>query len=1221
MPRILISVFLAVLVALAPGQALAYNSSQTATGTTDGAARTFTFSNLPQSNGDVSIAVFLRGDFNASSEYAAITADGNFLGNYSPTATYNSNSNCRQGTTTFTVPASYVADGSLSVVVDATSQVDYGPCEPWTYTVTVTYDDNTPPTITSIGNVTTNEDTATSTTFTVGDAETADSNLVVTATSNNQAVLADAGLSLSGTTGSRTLAIAPVPDAFGVATVTVTVTDAGGLSAVETFDVTVAPVNDPPLADAGGPYSGDEGSAVSLDGSGSGDLDGTVVGWAWDCDNDGTYETASPTATGATCTFPNDGTYTIGLQVTDDGGLVSGNMATATVGVGNVAPTAAIAGPSIGDEGTAQTWTFSGTDPSPVDQANLSFAWTITEPGGGTTTGTGASATYTPANSGGYTVEVVVTDLGGAATGATTAFLAENVPPVAAIAGPATLDEASTGTWTLSATDPSPLDVANMGYAWEVDNGTTTVGAGTGSSVSWTPTDDGSYTLTATATDPDGGTDTETWSITVNNVAPTVTASGPTTGDEGSQLTFSASPSDVSSVDAAALSTDWDAQDAAGNSVGGTIGSTSFDWTPADDGTYTVIATTTDPQGASASDSVTVTVGNIDPTITSTPGSAAPEGVLYSYAPTVTDPGNETFTWSLSGSAPAGMTIDAGTGLVEWTPTYADAVAGTAATVLTVDDGDGGTDQQTISLVVDVQDDDMDGLADTWETNNGLDPTDPNDASDDPDLDGMTNYDEYVAGTDPNVYDGPAAPVLTTPIAGEEVSAASPDLFWTNAVDPQGEVLTYTVEVYEDAALTTLLTSATAVAEDASGTSTWKVDVLLTENAEIWWRARATDAWVDGPWSTEESFVVNALNEAPDTPVLTAPIGGETAATVTPTLSWSEAADIDGDALSYEVEVWDEDGALVASAADVLGDGLAATWTVDVDLAEDAVYTWTARAVDDEGLVGDWAQEEAFFVSADNGAPSDVVFVAPLDGSVLPIVAPTLEVTESNDPEGGAVRYRFEIDTVSTFDSGDYVEVTVDDPWWDLAADGEALPEDTTVFARARAIDEADIASQPDTISFFVAGTNDPPSMPELVAPMDGAEGDGAPTLEVTDPVDPEGGVVYVEFIMTRDPELTDVVATGEVVVSGEGTTVWTVDASVEGTVYWTARARDGEGATTAWADAWTYVGPTEAEVPVGDDDDGEGSGCSCQSSVGGGSASAAWLLALVPAVLLRRRR
>ena len=47
-------------------------------------------------------------------------------------------------------------------------------------------------------------------------------------------------------------------------------------------------------------------------------------------------------------------------------------------------------------------------------------------------------------------------------------------------------------------------------------------------------------------------------------------------------------------------------------------------------------------------------------------------------------------------------------------------------------------------------DSDHDGMADLWETRNGLDPQDPADALADADGDGYTNLEEFLNGTDPN---------------------------------------------------------------------------------------------------------------------------------------------------------------------------------------------------------------------------------------------------------------------------------------------------------------------------------------------------------------------------------------------------------------------------------------------------------------------------------------
>ena len=109
---------------------------------------------------------------------------------------------------------------------------------------------NQPPTISQVNNQSTLEDTTTpAIAFTIGDTETPLANLNVRASSSDLALIPLGGLVLAGTESQRTLTVKPAKDQFGVATLSVIVTDAGGQTATNRFDLTVVPVNDPPTLD------------------------------------------------------------------------------------------------------------------------------------------------------------------------------------------------------------------------------------------------------------------------------------------------------------------------------------------------------------------------------------------------------------------------------------------------------------------------------------------------------------------------------------------------------------------------------------------------------------------------------------------------------------------------------------------------------------------------------------------------------------------------------------------------------------------------------------------------------------------------------------------------------------------------------------------------------------------------------------------------------------
>ncbi|MGD9644803.1 MAG: beta strand repeat-containing protein, partial [Pirellulales bacterium] len=160
----------------------------------------------------------------------------------------------------------------------------------------------------------------------------------------------------------------------------------------------------PPVVNSGGPYNGSEGSNVLLSASGTGD----ISAYAWDLDNNGSYETA-----GQNVNFlPLDnGVYTVGVQATGPGGS---STTTTTVTVANVAPTAGVTGPTSLLRGASHDFTLSASDDSSVDQA-AGFTYTIDWNGDGSDVevvngATGLVVSHTFDTVGARTIKVTATD-------------------------------------------------------------------------------------------------------------------------------------------------------------------------------------------------------------------------------------------------------------------------------------------------------------------------------------------------------------------------------------------------------------------------------------------------------------------------------------------------------------------------------------------------------------------------------------------------------------------------------------------------------------------------------------------------------------------------------------------------------------------------------------------------------------------------------------------
>jgi len=395
--------------------------------------------------------------------------------------------------------------------------------------------------------------------------------------------------SINSATGQFT---APLPAGTTSNAVTATVNLSGGGTLTGNASVTVRDL--PPMASAGGPYSVDEGSSINLTASGS-DPNGTSVSYAWDLDNNGSFETS-----GQTVSFSRDdnGDYLVTVRLTDG----TGQSATAevTVMVNNVAPTASFgASPATVDEGGSVTLSLtSPSDPSEADTAaGFTYAFDCGTGSFGSF-GSSSSASCATTDNGTLTVRGSIRDKDGGISTYTATVAVNNVAPTASFGVSAqTVDEGGSVTLSLtSPSDPSSAD-ATFGFSYAFDCGTGTFGtSGPVSTSLCTMENAGSRTVRGKIIDKNEGETIYLDSVTVNNIPPEITVisnNGPVYTNQPVQIVVT-----VSGYAGDTLSYTFDCDNNGVYEVGPQSGNTGV-CTFSQKGTYTVGVRVSDDDGAS----------------------------------------------------------------------------------------------------------------------------------------------------------------------------------------------------------------------------------------------------------------------------------------------------------------------------------------------------------------------------------------------------------------------------------------------------------------------------------------------------------------------------------------------------------------------------------------------------------------------------------------------
>ena len=514
------------------------------------------------------------------------------------------------------------------------------------------------------------------------------------------------------------------------------VTDPEPLTNVAITNLTIN--NLAPTANAGGPYTIDEGDDLVLAGSGSDPNPNETLTYSWDLNNDGTFGDAGFSADSGTVTWAqlgalappvnNDGSYNITLRVSDD---VTSTDSTVTVTITNVAPTANAGGPYTINEGDDLVLSGSGGDANAND--TLTYEWDLNGDAD-FTDATGASPTVTWAqlqalgidNEGSGTMTLRVSDDDTSTTDSTTGTMLNVAPTADANTGVAySISEGDDLVLAGSGSDVNANDT--LTYTWDLngDNifGDAGITAPTGT-VTWAQlaalglNDTGSpYNVVLRVFDGVDTTDSAAEPLTVANTAPSADAN---TGaaysiSEGDDLVLAGAAGDVNPNDA--LTYTWDIN---GDNIFGDAGISAATGTVTwaqlmalginDIGSpYNVVLRVSDGTDTTDSPAEPLTVANVAPSADANTGAAysISEGddlVLAGAAVDVNTNDALTYTWDINGDGIFGDAgISAATGTVTWAQLMALGINDTGSpfsVVLRVSDGTDTTDSPSVPLTV-----------------------------------------------------------------------------------------------------------------------------------------------------------------------------------------------------------------------------------------------------------------------------------------------------------------------------------------------------------------------------------------------------------------------------------------------------------------------------------------------------------------------------------------
>jgi len=219
----------------------------------------------------------------------------------------------------------------------------------------------------------------------------------------------------------------------------------------------------------------------------------------------------------------------------------------------------------------------------------------------------------------------------------------------------------------------------------------------------------------------------------------------------------------------------------------------------------------------------------------------------------------------------------------------------------------------------------------------------------------------------------PLAPSALSPVSGERVGTHTVTLTVANAADVERDTLSYAFELDTVSSFDGANAKRSgAVSQGSGGQTSWTLGGLV-ENARYYWRAKANDGRADSPWTTG-SFLMDTQNDPPGVPTANNPGDRSWVASLQPTLQANPVADPEGDAVSYQFEIFRD-----SAGANRVGNGVADSpaWQVPTALADKTTYYWRVRTLDTLGANSAWSPMAVMYVSSQPYVNPSIALTSP----------------------------------------------------------------------------------------------------------------------------------------------------------------------------------------------------------------------------------------------------